>query len=57
MARMAKVDYKKEKIPVSCTGKMKDDIEKEAERLGISAPGLLRILFVKFGKSLRPEDL
>ncbi len=57
MARMAKVDYKKKKIPVSCTRKMKDEIEKEAERLGISAPGLLRILFVKYGKSLRPEDL
>lgn len=57
MARKAKVNYKNQKIPVSCTLEMKDQIDKEAERLGISAPGLLRILFVKFGRALRTEDI
>jgi hypothetical protein len=55
---MAKVDYKTEKIPVSLTRAQKKEVEDKALELGISAPGLYRLLFrcLMEGK-IRTEDL
>lgn len=60
MARMAKIDYKSEKIPVSVTPALKLQIEEDAALLGITAPALFRILYfqyVKSGKSLRVDQI
>lgn len=46
MARMAKVDYKSEKIPVSVTPALKLQIEEDAALLGITAPALFRQLYL-----------
>jgi hypothetical protein len=48
MARMAKVDYKNEKIPVSVTPALKLQIEEDAALLGITAPALFRILYISW---------
>lgn len=59
MARMAKRDYKSEKIPVSCTKEFKARVEKKAEDLGISAPALFRLLFKHYimDSGVTPEDI
>lgn len=60
MARMAKIDYKSEKIPVSVTPAEKLEIEEDAALLGITAPALFRLLyklFKKGGKNIRVEEI
>lgn len=60
MARMAKVNYKNEKIPVSVSTAEKQEIEDDAANLGISPPALFRLLyklFKKGGKNIRVEEI